>query len=204
MRFGQASRTLSTSIATPSSWCPPVIRSAAARISGGVAHGHTETGSLQHGDVVNVIADGADCRWFNSPEPRQMQDRSPFPGVVPEDFTHSAAVSRNALNEGLDPACDLVVRGLLKSEHLGSRSDRADMKNRVTGMLRWSVISAICHRRLPLRVDLGMFAVLADVVVETIDASWIRGDDEIGEVETTVGEDNSRLAQATEQFENLG
>jgi hypothetical protein len=93
--------------------------------------------------------------------------------------------------------------GILKFKHLAASPQCTDVKNGVASVLRSSVIRSMQLGGAPMRVDFGVFAVLMDVVVETLSAGRVGGDDEVGAVRTKVGEDDRRLIVALEQFEHV-
>jgi malate dehydrogenase (oxaloacetate-decarboxylating) len=78
------------------------------------------------------------------------------------------------------------------------------VKKRIAFALGPTVLA--CERLLgsPSLVDLGVFAVLANVVVEVVPPGRESGDDEIGFVRTAVGENDSRLTAALKQVEHFG
>jgi hypothetical protein len=83
-----------------------------------VAHRNAQPGMPDHGNVVDVIADGADCGRVDPPKLRQIQDRSPFASVVAENLAHGSTVSQAALNKRLEAARDPLVGDRLKLEHI--------------------------------------------------------------------------------------
>ena len=58
--------------------------------------------------------------------------------------------------------------------------------------------------RRPVGVDLGVLAVLDDVIVERVAARGERRDDEVEVVRIAIGEDDRRLIVAAEQREDVG
>ena len=136
----------------------------------GMAHRDAQAGVLDHRDVVDVVANGADRAGLDSPQFREMQDGGPFAGVTAQELAHGSDITRTALHESLNAADDSGEGDLLENEHLALGADGADVEQ---GIAAREKLTATIGRRCPsppVGVDLRVLAVLADVVVERLAA----------------------------------
>ncbi len=88
-------------------------------------------------------------------------------------------------------------------KHLVARANGAYVEERYAALVSRIESMLSDHRALPVRNDLGMLAVLRNIVVEAIATSGVASDDEVGFVRGTVGENDRRVIMGVEKSEHI-
>ena len=89
----------------------------------GVAHGDAQAGAADHGNVVHVVADGADLLVGDAPLVGQPLDAGPLAHAAGADLAHEAPVARTAQHVHVKLLGQLPLQLRRQHEHLLARAD---------------------------------------------------------------------------------
>src|SRR5262245_58174840 len=89
----------------------------------GIAHRDTQTSTVDHGQVVHVVADGADFIVANAPIVGQVLNARPLADAAGGDFTHPAGITRTADDVHIEIVAEFGFQLRAEFVHRWTRTD---------------------------------------------------------------------------------